>query len=362
MKMKLALLLTPTAALAATLEHITEPLASNPRNVSFYIYVPDNLPPAPPILVNPHWCHGSPQAAFAGSQFANLADRYGYIVIYPGSPNAADQCWDVSSKETLTHEGGGDSLGIVSMVKWTINRYGADAGRVFVTGVSSGAMMTQVLLGAYPDVFAAGASFAGVPFGCYEPENSEGKYGYWHDGCARGQVIKSAEEWGNRVRAAYPGYDGWRPKVALFHGTADEVVSYVNHGEAVKEWTNVLGLGDQPTQVVSNTPLSGWTKSVYGNGWLQAWSAQGVPHDIRVQENTVVEFFQLDCDGADCFRWGQGSPGGGNGQPGSTTVPSTRTSTSTSARPTTTTFTTVVSTPVVTPPPATSAQTLWGQW
>ena len=34
-----------------------------------------------------------------------------------------------------------------------------DRGRVFATGLSSGAMMTNVLLGDYPDVFKAGAAF-----------------------------------------------------------------------------------------------------------------------------------------------------------------------------------------------------------
>ncbi|KAL1842951.1 hypothetical protein VTJ49DRAFT_3592 [Mycothermus thermophilus] len=288
----LGTLVLPALTTAASLTQITTPFGPNPRNVSFYIYVPDSLPANPAILVNPHWCHGTAQAAFAGSQYATLASRHGFIVIYPGSPNAADQCWDISSRETLTHEGGGDSLGIVSMVRWTLERYKADPRRVFVTGVSSGAMMTQVLLGAYPDVFAAGAAFAGVPFGCFAaPGNNSGQYGYWNGECAEGRVTKSAEEWGDVVRAAYPGYDGWRPKVQLFHGTKDEIVSYVNHLEGVQLWTDVLGLdADAPAAVVRDTPLAGWTKTVYGaGGWLEAYSAEGVPHDIRVQENTFCK-------------------------------------------------------------------------
>jgi acetylxylan esterase len=40
----------------------------NPSNVSFYLYLPTVLQTKPPILVNPHWCHGSAQAAFTGTQ------------------------------------------------------------------------------------------------------------------------------------------------------------------------------------------------------------------------------------------------------------------------------------------------------
>lgn len=142
----LALLLSTVQA--ASLQQLNVTLANNPTNVGFYIYVPDEVSPSPPILVNPHWCHGDAPAAYAGSTFANLASEYGFIVIYPDSPNLVDKCWDVSSPQTLTHDGGGDSTGIVSMVNWTLQRFDADPERVFVTGVSSGAMMTNVLVGA----------------------------------------------------------------------------------------------------------------------------------------------------------------------------------------------------------------------
>jgi acetylxylan esterase len=133
---------------AASLQQLNVPLANNPTDVGFYIYVPDELPAHPPILVNPHWCHGDASDAYEGSTFANLSSEYGFIVIYPDSPNLVDKCWDVSSPQALAHNGGGDSTGIVSMVNWTLAQYDADPARVFVTGVSSGAMMTNVLVGA----------------------------------------------------------------------------------------------------------------------------------------------------------------------------------------------------------------------
>ncbi|KAK4641642.1 hypothetical protein QC761_512620 [Podospora bellae-mahoneyi] len=311
MKTVAVLSLLASLASAASLTLVTENFGPNPRNNPFYIYVPDVLPPNPAILVNPHWCHGTAPAAFSGSQYATLASQHGFIVIYPQSSPAqanSDKCWDVSSKETLTHNGGGDSLGVVSMVKWTINKYNADPKRVFVTGVSSGGMMTQVLLGSYPDVFAAGAAFAGVPFGCFAPAgNNTGAFGYWSDDCAKGRVTKTPAQWADLVKSAYPGYDGWRPKLQLFHGTNDEILDYVNHQEGIKQWAEVLGVGVTPVSVTPNTPISGWTKSVYGaEGWLEGYSAAGVPHDIRVQEATVMAFFELACKGEDCFRWGDG--------------------------------------------------------
>lgn len=301
--------LLASTAQAATLQQLNATLTSNPTNVGFYIYVPDQLAENPAILVNPHWCHGDAPSAYEGSTFANLSSEYGFIVIYPDSPNSVDKCWDVASNETLTHDRGGDSLGIVSMVQWTLDNYNADPSRVFVTGVSSGAMMTNVLVGAYPDVFAGGSAFAGVAFGCFAadiPANMSA-VDYWNDECASGLVHNTPAQWAAIVRAAYPGYeDGWRPKMQVFHGTADETLNYTNLGEEIKEWTGLFGLSQEPKSTLLNDPLTNWTKWVYGEeDWFEAYSAWNVTHNIPVQEDVVMDWFDLRCTEAQCFHWGQ---------------------------------------------------------
>jgi poly(3-hydroxybutyrate) depolymerase len=47
----------------------------------------------------------------------------------------------------------------MSMITYTEQHYGGNPNQVYVTGASSGAMMTNVMLGDYPDVFKAGAAF-----------------------------------------------------------------------------------------------------------------------------------------------------------------------------------------------------------
>ncbi|KAH8898948.1 alpha/beta-hydrolase [Thozetella sp. PMI_491] len=282
----------------------------NPTSVGFYLYVPKKLADNPPVLVSPHWCHGDALAVYNGSKFASLAEQYGFLVIYPDSPHTEDHCWDVSSKGTLSRLGGaGDSVGIVNMVQWTLKAYHADAGRVFVTGVSSGAMMTEVLIGAYPDVFAAGTAFAGVPFGCFASPN--GTQDYWNSDCAEGRVTHTPAEWKAIVEAAYPGYRGWRPKLQVFHGTVDQVLNYTNFRESIKQWTAVLGLSSEPTSRQANTPLANFTKTVYGkDDWFEAYSAAGVTHDIGNHEDVAAAWFDLACAGERCFRWGKGGPSG----------------------------------------------------
>jgi acetylxylan esterase len=282
-------------ALSSSLTQIKD-FGPNPRNVSMYLYVPKNLTAKPPILVVPHWCHGTAQDAFKGRPYASLGDTYGFISIYPNSPNKADQCWDVSSKQSLTHEGGGDALSIVSMVRWTLEKYGGDKDRVFVTGTSSGAMMTNVLLGSYPDVFAAGSAWAGVAFGCYAGNG----YGVWSDACATGKIIKNGTEWAALVKSAFPEYSGFRPKMQVLHGTADTVLYPQNLKEEIKQWTSVFGYSDTPASTTKNTPLSGWTRYRYGSKF-EAYEAAGVTHDIPNQADLVMDWFDLKCKSEDCY-------------------------------------------------------------
>ena len=147
----------------------------------------------------------------------------------------------------------------MSMVDYVRQRYTADPDRIFATGTSSGAMMTNVLLGDYPDVFAAGASFAGVPFGCFATGGTA------RSGTASaptGSSSRTAQQWGDLVRKAYPGYTGPRPRMQIWHGTNDETLRYPNFGEEVKQWTNVHGLSQTPTY--TDTPQSGYTRTRYG--------------------------------------------------------------------------------------------------
>jgi acetylxylan esterase len=136
-------LMMPTGPLkraAQALKQVTD-FGANTSKTKMYIYVPSKLAASPPIIVAIHYCTGTANGYYSGSPYAQLADQKGFIVIYPESPYSGT-CWDVSSKSALTHNGGGDSNSIANMVTYALNQYNGDASKVFVTGSSSGAMMT----------------------------------------------------------------------------------------------------------------------------------------------------------------------------------------------------------------------------
>jgi acetylxylan esterase len=202
----------------ATLTQVSN-FGANPSGARMYIYVPNNLATNPPILTAIHYCTGTANAFYTGTPYASLADQYGFIVIYPESPYDGG-CWDVSSQATLTRDGGGSSTAIANMVKYTIAQYGADTSRIFVAGLSSGAMMTNVLAATYPDLFKAASVYAGVPAGCFYTGTVAG----WNDTCAKGQSVTTQAAWAQTAKNMYIGYTGARPKMMIYHGAADTTI------------------------------------------------------------------------------------------------------------------------------------------
>ncbi|KAL4764887.1 alpha/beta hydrolase family esterase [Aspergillus foveolatus] len=269
------------------LSQVTD-FGDNPTNVGFYIYVPQNLASNPAIIVAIHYCTGTAQAYYSGTPYAQYAETYGFIVIYPESPYSGT-CWDVSSQSTLTHNGGGNSNSIANMVDWTINQYNADASRVYVTGTSSGAMMTNVMAATYPNLFAAGIVYAGVPAGCFYSEaNVEDQ---WNSTCAQGQSVSTPEHWAQIAEAMYPGYEGSRPKMQIYHGSADATLYPQNYYETCKQWAGVFGYNyDSPQEVQNDTPVAGWDKTIWGEN-LQGILADGVGHNIQIQGEEDLKWF-----------------------------------------------------------------------
>jgi len=291
-------MLTATRAQAASLSGpITGWASGVPTYISMYIYVPDKVATNPPILVVSHYCGGTAAGVFGeaeGGGIVAASDQYGFIMVYPQTTGNG-VCWDVSSTATETRNGGGDSQAIAEMVQYTITKYNANANRVYATGTSSGAMMTELLLAVYPDVFKAGAEFSGVPAGCQS---------IFNEYCGNGSEM-TAQWWGDKVRAMYPGYTGYRPRVQLWHGTADATINYQNQIAAVDEWTNVLGLSATPNSTSAVTLNShSWTRNEWqdscGYTVLDEWSETNGPHgtDANLNAQYVIPFLGLDTAGA----------------------------------------------------------------
>ncbi|MET8552170.1 PHB depolymerase family esterase [Micromonospora zamorensis] len=282
-------------AYAASLTEVTS-FGDNPGRMRMHVYVPDNRPARPATVVAMHGCGGSGPGFYSGSEFASLADRYGFIVIYPSATQQAGfgNCFDTWSDAAKRRGGGSDPVSIVSMVRHVQQQYAADPDRVYATGSSSGGMMTNHMLALYPDLFKAGAAFMGVPYNCfanaadYPPTSSQ---------CTGGAMNRTPQQWGDAVRQAYPGYSGPRPRVQLWHGTNDTLVPYSLLQETIEQWTNVFGLSQTPTS--TDTPQANWNRRRYadtsGTVQVEAYSIQGAGHSLPSggMAASAIQFFGL---------------------------------------------------------------------
>ncbi|KAH6622500.1 Alpha/Beta hydrolase protein [Chaetomium tenue] len=260
---------------------------NNPSGIKMFIYVPATLQAKPPVVLVLHACAWTANAFFGTTKYGQLADQHGYVLIYGQTPTDG-ACWDVSSKQTLTHDGGGDSTGLANMVKYALQKYNGDASRVFVTGESSGAMMTQVMAAVYPDLFAAASEFSGEPAGCFYTGTVRG----WNSQCAGGQVHHTPAEWASMVHDMYPNYNGQYPKMQVFHGDVDTTLNINSFNESVKEWSGVFGYSGSPTQTLDNNPGSRLTKYIYGDRLQGIWG-HGFGHVVPTNETEALTWFGL---------------------------------------------------------------------
>ena len=132
---------------------------------------------------------------------------------------------------------------------------GIDRQRVFITGLSAGGAMTSALLACYPDIFAAGAIVAGLPYGA--ATNVQQAFQSMFQCPSR-----SAQQWGDAVRAAVPQHNWPWPRVSVWHGSADKTVIPSNAQEIIKQWTSLHELPSRPTK---QGEVDGYPRQVWLN-------------------------------------------------------------------------------------------------
>ena len=100
------------------------------------------------------------------TQFNTLADREGFIVVYPTQRvfRNAINCWN-SDDPREQHRHTGEPALLAGVAREVVEEYNADPSRVHVAGASSGAGTAVILAATYPDVFATATSVAGGEYG-----------------------------------------------------------------------------------------------------------------------------------------------------------------------------------------------------
>ncbi|PGH07751.1 hypothetical protein AJ80_07956 [Polytolypa hystricis UAMH7299] len=169
--------------------------------------------------------------------------------------------------------------------------YNVDPEKVFVTGGSSGAMISNVLAATYPELIKAVWLYSGGPAGYFA--SASGGVAEWNSQCSQGQVVRTPQECATIVQNMYPGYNGARrPKMQIWHGSADTTLFPQNYEETIKQWTAVFNVSQTPTSVRQNYLEQMYTTSDYGLD-VQGIYAEGTGHSVLPHLQDLEAWFGL---------------------------------------------------------------------
>lgn len=243
----------------------------NPGGLRMFVHVPEKLQSPPALVVVLHGCTQTAEGYAAGAGWIALADRHGFVLVLPEQTagNNPKNCfnWFLPGDITRNH---GEPLSIRQMIEKAILDHGVDRNRVYITGLSAGGAMAVVMLASYPEVFAAGAVIAGLPYGV--ATNVEAAL----DTMFSDHNRPVAELEGQVRRASR--HSGLWPRLSIWHGTADVTVKPSNAEELVKQWTAVHGLPLRPTRQERG---AGFQRRVWedsGRDVVESYTINGMAH------------------------------------------------------------------------------------
>jgi poly(hydroxyalkanoate) depolymerase family esterase len=229
---------------------------TNPGSLRMFSFVPAVQQQPRALVVVLHGCGQSAAGYDVGSGWSTVAKHYGFALLLPEQQpsNNANTCFNWFNPEDIARKRG-EACSIRQMIARMVSDHDIDPRRIFITGLSAGGAMTTVMLATYPELFAAGAVIAGLPFGVASNVR-EALTGM------RASRPRSAGELGDLVRKASSHKGQW-PKLSVWHGSADRTVYPGNANEIVKQWLDVHHL---PLEPMSESVVNGHPRQVWWDG------------------------------------------------------------------------------------------------
>jgi poly(hydroxyalkanoate) depolymerase family esterase len=249
---------------------------------AYKLYVPKSYAGEPvPLIVMLHGCTQNPDDFANGTRMNELAERHGFLVVYPAqSANAnGSNCWNWFKAQDQARDRGEPAL-IAGITCEVVSTYRVDEQRIFVAGLSAGAAMAVILGETHPDLYAGVGAHSGLPYGAAHDMPSA------FSAMQGTQPLRGTPNWvggsaktGARVTHAVP--------TIVFHGDCDATVNSSNGSEIVKQAASqATSAGQNKTlekQVRQSTSKGrDYTTTVYaepsGRPLIEQWVLHGAGH------------------------------------------------------------------------------------
>ena len=206
----------------------------NLGNLNMHYFRPDSLTDESiPLVVVLHGCGQKAEDISELTGWNKLAKQHGFMVIYPEQKlvNNLNLCFNWFNEHD-TNRGEGEVASIRQMISYATSEWKIDTTRIYSVGFSAGAAMSVALLASYPDVFDAGASFAGAPFQLATNLREGAK-------AMLGNMELASSELVSRVKRQLPTFTDNYPKLIVYQGLEDKIVDSKNSYILLNQW---LGL------------------------------------------------------------------------------------------------------------------------
>ena len=268
------------------------------QNRTYQVHVPNNLKPGAALVLALHGGGSNASQTVALTGFNTIADREGFVAVYPdGTANRLFpplKTWNAIHCCSVAYEQSVDDVGfLAALIQKLTTQYSLDPKKVYVTGISNGAMMAYRLAAERSDLIAAIAPVSGTIGG--DPDITD------NDNAMK--IIRAP---------------GQPVALAIFHGTADRRVPYnggqgeamqvgtparldLSVAESTKFWVKANGCNSTPqTQNLPPAKLdlysgcrAGTEVAVYSlNGYNHVWTwTQAIFPGSKSTTQMMWEFF-----------------------------------------------------------------------
>ena len=268
---------------------------------SYKLYVPGGyVGQEVPLIVMLHGCTQNPDDFAAGTRMNALAEEHTFLVAYPAQAQGANmnKCWNWFEVADQQRGRGEPSL-IAGITCEVVGEHHVSAGRVYVTGMSSGGAMAAIMGEAYPDLYAAVGVHSGLPPGAARDLPSA--FAAMRQGGPAGGLSNNPAGGSDRIVPAI-----------VFHGDRDTTVHPRNAEQLLERYRNAAsGPVAQVTKARGQVPgghsygrethrdaagrvlAEHWTVNGLGHAW-SGGSAPGSYTDARGPDASaeMVRFFR----------------------------------------------------------------------
>jgi poly(hydroxyalkanoate) depolymerase family esterase len=223
------------------------------------------------MIVMLHGCTQTPDDFAAGTRMNALAEERACLVLYPAQTQAANRsrCWNWFKRGDQRRDKGEPAI-IAGMTREVMGRYGIDARKVYVAGLSAGGAMAAVMGATYPDLYAAIGIHSGLAVGSAHDVPSA-------FAAMRGMPPRSA-------RGAVSGGATRAVPVIVFHGDRDKTVHPRNGEQVIADSVDCnVAASNNPSVERGQVPGGhAYTRTVHtdasGRVILEHWLVHGAGH------------------------------------------------------------------------------------